>query len=147
MTSPEVPEGDSGTTPATFTVALEPAPPAGTTVSVDYHVAGVTASVPGDVAAASGTLVFGAGEKEKQVTVQVQGDAEDEGDEAFRLALTNLAATGGRARPARREHARDDRRRRHRGGAASAAAADTVAPQTTATAAPAPNAAGWHRRT
>jgi len=52
--------------------------------------------VPGDVAALNGTLTFAAGEKVKQVTAQVQGDTEDEGDEAFRLALSNLSGTGGR---------------------------------------------------
>jgi hypothetical protein len=52
--------------------------------------------VPGDVAALNGTLTFAAGEKVKQVTAQVQGDTEDEGDEAFRLALSDLSGTGGR---------------------------------------------------
>ena len=47
VTSPSVSEGNSGTTPATFTVALDGAAPAGSSVSVDYHVAGVTATVPG----------------------------------------------------------------------------------------------------
>ena len=61
MTSPSVSEGNSGTTPATFTVALDGAAPAGSSVSVDYHAAGVTATVPGDVAPASGTLTFAAG--------------------------------------------------------------------------------------
>jgi alpha-tubulin suppressor-like RCC1 family protein len=141
VTSPEVPEGDAGTTPATFTVALDSAAPAGTTVSADYHVAGVTASVPADVAPASGTLVFGPGETQKQVTVEVKGDTEEEGDEAFRLALANLTATGDRA-VLRGESTLativdDDEE--------SSPPADTVAPQTTAAAAPAPNAAGWHR--
>src|SRR5262249_36103620 len=54
VVAPTVTEGDSGTTPATFTVSLDAAPPAGSSVSVDYHLAGLTASVPGDVAAASG---------------------------------------------------------------------------------------------
>jgi hypothetical protein len=52
VTSPSVTEGNSGTTPATFTVALDGAAPAGSSVSVDYHAAGVTATVPGDVAPA-----------------------------------------------------------------------------------------------
>jgi hypothetical protein len=96
VTSPTVNEGNSGTTPATFTVALDAAPLAGTSVSVDWKVVGVTASVPGDVAAANGTLTFAVGEKTKPVTVQVQGDTEDEGSEAFRLALSNLVASGDR---------------------------------------------------
>jgi Calx-beta domain-containing protein len=61
VTSPPVSEGNRGTTPATFTVALDGAAPAGSSVSVDYHGAGVTATVPGDVAPASGTLTFAAG--------------------------------------------------------------------------------------
>ncbi len=85
--SPQVGEGET----AEFTVALDAAAPTGT-VSVGYEVVGVTASVPGDVAAASGTLVFGPGETSKQVGVQVHGDAEVEGDEAFRLALRDVVA-------------------------------------------------------
>ena len=88
---PEVTEGNSGTMPATFTVALERAPPAGTTVSVDYKVAGMTATVPGDVARAERDAEFARARRSKQVTAQVQGDNEDEGDEAFRLALSNLS--------------------------------------------------------
>jgi hypothetical protein len=63
VTSPSVTEGNRGTTPGTFTVALDGAAPAGSSMSVDYHVAGVTATVPGDVAPASGTLTFAAGVK------------------------------------------------------------------------------------
>jgi alpha-tubulin suppressor-like RCC1 family protein len=143
VTSPSVPEGNSGTTPATFTVALDQAPPAGESVSLDYQVKGVTAGVPADVAAASGSLTFAAGEQQKSVTVDVNGDTEDEGDEAFRLALSNLAATGGR--PVLRGESSvativdDDE-------TAPEPPADTVAPQTTATTTPAPNAAGWHRQ-
>jgi hypothetical protein len=96
VTSPSVTEGDGGSVPATFTVSLDDAPPAGSSVSVDYALSGVTATVPGDVAALNGTLTFGPGEKVKQVTAQVQGDTEDEGDEAFRLGLSNLSGTGGR---------------------------------------------------
>ena len=145
VASPSVPEGDAGTTPATFTVALAAAAPTGTTVTADYQVAGVTASVPGDVTAAGGTLTFAAGETQKQVTVQVKGDTEEEGDEAFRLVLSNLSATGGR------------KVLRGEGSVATIVdddteeeppppPADTTPPQTTATTVPAPNAAGWHRQ-
>ena len=141
VTSPTVHEGDSGTTPATFTVALDAPAPAGTSVSVDYHVAGVTASVPDDVAPASGTLVFAPGEQRKEVTVDVQGDAKVEGDEAFRLALANLTATGGRT-VLRGESSLativdDD-------VDAPPPPSDTVPPVTAATTDPAPNGAGWH---
>jgi hypothetical protein len=132
VTAPTVTESDSGSTPATFTVALDAAPPAGSSVSVDYHVAGVTATVPGDVAAASGTLVFGAGETSKSVTVQVQGDRDVEGDEAFRLALGNVVSDRVVLRGASpvATIVDDDH-----------SAADTTPPVTTATGAP----AGWSR--
>jgi alpha-tubulin suppressor-like RCC1 family protein len=144
VASPSVPEGNAGTTAATFTVALDQAPPAGESVSVGYEVKGVTASVPGDVAAANGTLTFAAGEKQKSVTVDVKGDTEDEGDEAFRLALSNLTDSAGRA-VLRGESTvativdDDDT-------APPPPPADTVAPQTTATTTPAPNAAGWSKQ-
>ena len=96
VTSPQVPEGNAGTTAATFTVAVEPAPPAGTTVSVDFAISGVTAAVPGDVSPATGTLVFGPGAEPQSVTTDVIGDLEPEHDEAFRLVLTNVAASDGR---------------------------------------------------
>jgi hypothetical protein len=145
VASPSVPEGDAGTTPATFTVALDAAAPAGTTVSADYQVAGVTANVPGDVSAAGGTLTFAPGETQKQVTVQVEGDTEEEGDEAFRLVLSGLSATGGRT-VLRGESSvativDDDTAEEP-----PPPPADTTPPQTTATTVPAPNAAGWHRQ-
>ncbi|HET8756815.1 MAG TPA: Calx-beta domain-containing protein, partial [Solirubrobacteraceae bacterium] len=140
VASPSIPEGAGGA----FTVALDAAPPAGTTVSADYRLAGVTANVPGDVAPASGTLTFAAGETHKQVPVQVTDDAEQEGDEAFRLVLSNLSATGGRT-VLRGESSvativDDDSEQE------PPPPADTTPPHTTATPVVAPNAAGWHRQ-
>jgi hypothetical protein len=138
VSSPTVKEGDTGTTPATFTVRLDPSPPTGTTVSVDYRVVGVTADVPGDVAPAAGTIVFQPGDTEKQVTAEVQGDRNVEPDEAFSLALSNVVATGGRTvLPARSTVAtiEDDD---------VGATPDTIAPATTAVGDPAANSAGWN---
>ena len=126
VSSPKVDEGQ----PATFTVSLDAAAPA--PVSVEYEVAGVTASVPADVAAASGTLTFAPGETSKPVTVQVKQDAEVEGDEAFRLRLRDIVAE----RPVLRGESTlativdDD----------ESAPADTVPPVTTTSAHP-----GWSR--
>lgn len=96
VTSPVVIEGTGGTTPATFTVALEPAPPAGTTVSVGYSVGGLSATVPDDVEAATGTLEFGPGSGSQQVTVNVVGDSTPETQEVFRLAFGTPVANDGR---------------------------------------------------
>ncbi|MBV9469462.1 MAG: CSLREA domain-containing protein, partial [Abitibacteriaceae bacterium] len=81
-----VPEGDSGTTPATFTVSLSAA--SGQTVTVKYATADGTATAPADYAAASGTLTFAAGETAKTVTVAVQGDTLNEANETFTVLLS-----------------------------------------------------------
>lgn len=96
VTSPTVNEGDGGTTPATFQVALQPPAPAGSTVLVPYRIDGGTATVPDDVAPGSGTLEFRAGDGPKTVTAQVQADDLSEPTEFFRLVLGQPAATGGR---------------------------------------------------
>ena len=84
-----VAEGDSGTTPATFTVRRTGnLTGAG---SVNY-----TATPPagsGDFQPASGTLIFAADETEKTFTVNVNGDAVDENTETFNVSLT--APVGG----------------------------------------------------
>jgi hypothetical protein len=99
----------------------------------------VTANVPDDVAAASGTLVFAAGEGTKQVTVDVQGDLAVEPDEAFRLVLADPIASDGRAVLAGEGTlatiVNDD----------ASEPTDTVPPITNAVAAPPPNDAGWNR--
>ena len=58
-------------------------------VSVDYATRDGTATAGADYAAASGTLVFAAGETEKTVSVAILDDAVDEGKETFRLRLSN----------------------------------------------------------
>ncbi|MCA1683958.1 MAG: hypothetical protein LC708_02365, partial [Actinobacteria bacterium] len=96
VTSPVVTEGTGATTAATFEVALNPPAPAGTQVSVPYRLEGLTATVPDDVAPASGTLSFGPGDGAQQVTVNVVGDDVDEPDESFRLVLGVPQVTGTR---------------------------------------------------
>jgi alpha-tubulin suppressor-like RCC1 family protein len=95
VTSPTLDEGSGGgTTPASFHVALEPAPPVGTTVTVPWTVASGTAAVPDDVLADSGTLTLG--DEAQQVTASVVADDIAEYDESFRLVLGDTVASDGR---------------------------------------------------
>jgi len=83
-----VPEGNSGTVNATFTVTLSR--PVLQTVKVDFATANGTALVlDGDYVAASGQLTFNPGETSKPVTVVVNGDLKFEPDETFVVDLTN----------------------------------------------------------
>src|SRR5207248_566237 len=90
-------EGNTGTTPFTFTVTLsavydEP-------VTVDYATADLTADEqywygPGatagdDYTATSGTVTFAAGETSKTITVLVTGDPLVEPNESFFVNLSN----------------------------------------------------------
>jgi uncharacterized repeat protein (TIGR01451 family) len=81
-----VTEGNSGTTPATFTVSLSAASPQ--TITVHYATSDDTATQPSDYAATSGTLTFNPGDTSKTVTVNVNGDTTVEPSEAFHLDLT-----------------------------------------------------------
>src|ERR1044071_1129208 len=69
-------EGNSGTTQATFVVALSG--PASQTVSCSFATANGTATAGSDYVAASGALSFAPGEVEKPVVVLVNGDTVDE---------------------------------------------------------------------
>jgi len=82
-----VAEGNSGTTPATFTVSLSQA--SGKTVTVSYATSDDSATQPSDYASASGTVTFTAGQTSKTVTVNVNGDTTVEPTEAFHLDLTS----------------------------------------------------------
>ncbi len=84
-------EGDSGTTGAVFTVTLLPA--ASQPVQVSWSTADGTATAGADYLAASGTLVFAAGQTTKTITVSVLGDKLLEPDETFFVNLTS--PTGG----------------------------------------------------
>jgi serralysin len=82
-----VAEGNSGTTPATFTVSLNT--PATTAVSVSWATAGDTAEAGTDFVGANGTVSFAAGESEKTLTVNVIGETAIEANEQFSVALSN----------------------------------------------------------
>jgi hypothetical protein len=90
-----VSEGDSGNTPATFTVRR-----LGDTTgadSVNYSIAAPTA---GDYQVASGTLNFAAGETGKTFTINVAGDAVDETTEQYSVSLSAPGAGSQIADPA-----------------------------------------------
>src|SRR5688572_5323158 len=74
-------EGNSGTTQATFVVALSG--PASQSVSCSFATANGTATAGSDYTATSGGLTFAPGEVEKPVVVLVNGDIVDEAQETF----------------------------------------------------------------
>ena len=106
-----VAEGNSGTTPAVFTVSLSAA--ASQTVTVNYATAAGTAVLGTDVTATSGTLTFLAGETTKTVNVDVIGDTLFEGGETFTVVLSG---PGRRHYYVRSRHGHDQQRR-HGAGA------------------------------
>jgi hypothetical protein len=90
-----VSEGNSGTTQATFVVELSAPAPASPAVSFSY----ATSSAPDGTATAgtdyvviptTGPITFAAGETQKQVVVQVNGDTVDEQQEFFYLDISNV---------------------------------------------------------
>jgi ribosomal protein L35AE/L33A len=82
-----VTEGDTGTIAATFTVSLSPV--SGRPVTVQFASANGSAAAPADYAAVNGTLSFAAGDTQKTITVQVNGETLDEANETFTINLTN----------------------------------------------------------
>ncbi|WP_293119281.1 ExeM/NucH family extracellular endonuclease [Okeania sp. SIO1I7] len=85
-------EGDTGTTPFTFTVTRSGDTTGAT--SVDFAVTSTEADA-GDFGGTlpSGTVNFAANETSKDVTVNVSGDTDSELDESFTVTLSN--ASGG----------------------------------------------------
>jgi glucose/arabinose dehydrogenase len=90
VTGGTVSEGDTGSRPLTFTVALSAA--SGRSVTVNYSTADGTAQAPADYTAATGTLTFTPGQTSRTVDVSVIGDTLDESNETFTLVLA--APTG-----------------------------------------------------
>jgi hypothetical protein len=86
VASGSIVEGDTGTTTLSLSVTLSG--PSGREVDVDYATSDGAATAGSDYAAASGTLVFSAGETSKQIEVTVSGDFVDEGDETITVTLT-----------------------------------------------------------
>jgi hypothetical protein len=80
-------EGNSGTTPLTFTVAM--APVSASDVTVDYATSNGTATAGSDYIAASGTLTIPAGQTSGTIAVSVLGDTTYEPNETFTLTLSN----------------------------------------------------------
>lgn len=81
-----VKEGTGGTTNAVFTVTLSA--PASGKVSVGYASEDGTAVKGSDYGAASGSLVFNAGETTKTISIAVKADTVAEAAETFKLKLS-----------------------------------------------------------
>ncbi|MDP9300173.1 MAG: Ig domain-containing protein,Calx-beta domain-containing protein, partial [Actinomycetota bacterium] len=82
-------EGNSGTSPLTFTVAMVPV--SGSDVTVDYTTSDGTATAGSDYTAAPGTLTIPAGQTSGSIAVSVIGDTTYEPNETFTLTLSNPA--------------------------------------------------------
>jgi Calx-beta domain-containing protein len=80
-------EGNSGTTPLTFTVAMVPV--SVTDVTVDYATSGGTATAGSDYTGTSGTLTIPAGQASGTITVSVIGEKTYEPNETLGLTLSN----------------------------------------------------------
>jgi len=87
-----VPEGNVGTSTATFTLALSG--PSGVPTTVNWATTDGTATAGIDYEAASGMATFGVGQTTQQVSVTVIGDAIDEPNETFTIVLTNPTNAG-----------------------------------------------------
>ena len=81
-----VTEGNSGTTPAAFTVSLSHA--SGNTVTVQYATASGTATAGPDFTAGSGTLTFNPGVTSLPLAVPVIGETAAEPNETFTVNLS-----------------------------------------------------------
>jgi ELWxxDGT repeat protein len=80
-------EGNSGTTPFTFTVSLSAA--SGAPATVAYATAdGTATTADGDYTATNGTLTFQPGQTKQTVTVAVSGDTKYEASETFTVNLS-----------------------------------------------------------
>jgi Calx-beta domain-containing protein len=83
-----VAEGNSGTTQATFVVALSG--PSSQSVSFSFATSNGTATAGSDYVATSGVSSFAPGEVEKPVVVLINGDTVDETQETLFLDISNV---------------------------------------------------------
>ena len=81
-----IPEGDSGTSTATFMVTLSAA--SGQTVTVNFATADGTATAGSDYVTTNSSLTFNPGETSKSVPVTINGDVLFESNETFFVNLT-----------------------------------------------------------
>ncbi|MCU0547197.1 MAG: DUF4347 domain-containing protein, partial [Oscillatoriaceae cyanobacterium Prado104] len=99
--NPSIPEGNTGTTPLTFTVTRSGG--TGVASSINYTIAGTATnasdynSIGGTSGATniSGTIDFAAAETSKTITLNVLGDGLVEPDETIAITLSNPVAPGG----------------------------------------------------
>ena len=87
-----IPEGDQGTTVASFKVKLSA--PTRRMVSVRYRTDGFLATEGADFRVARGTLVFKPGQRTKRVVVQIVGDTVPEDVEDFYVILSKPRNAG-----------------------------------------------------
>src|SRR5262249_54011436 len=87
VSDPSVTEGNSGTTPADFTVSITA--PSGLDTTVSYTTADGSAVAPGDYTASSGVATIPAGSTSTVVSVPVVGDTAPEGNESFSLTISD----------------------------------------------------------
>ncbi|POY34675.1 hypothetical protein C3K47_19010, partial [Solitalea longa] len=84
---PSIPEGNSGTTAATFQIELSQA--VNCDVRVNYATSNLTALAGEDYVATSGVLTIPAGNTAATIPVTVNGDTKFESDETFILTLSS----------------------------------------------------------
>jgi hypothetical protein len=82
-----IPEGNSGTSVANFTVTLSAA--SGRTVTVNYATADDTATAGSDYTATNGTLTFTPGQTTKTIPVTILGETTGEDNEIFTVVLSS----------------------------------------------------------
>jgi CSLREA domain-containing protein len=80
-------EGNAGTTPLTFTVALSN--PSSKSISATYTITDVTAKAGEDYTLSSGSLIFAPGTLTQTLVVDLLGDTLDEFDETLSITLAD----------------------------------------------------------